>query len=105
MTSSSNPDLGSFEFPGYRGPQIRREICDWFRANGVDPNHLPADPHASVANGQLTFLSNVRSEHGGDVIAPDGASILTETRTVPISFPPSPLAGKWLAPKCTSCGR
>lgn len=101
----SNPEPDNFEFPGYHGPQIRQTILDWFRANGVDTKYLPADPRATVGDGQLTFLSRVRGPGGaGYVIAPDD-TVLTETVTVPVTVPPPPLVEKWLAPRCPSCGR
>lgn len=101
----SNPSLDSFEFPGYHAPQIRQTAIDWFRANGVDTKHVAADPHASVADGKLTFLSKVRGPGGGHVIAPDGTSVLMETLSVPVTVPPPPLLEKWLAPRCPTCGR
>lgn len=102
----SNPEPDSFEFPGYHGPQIRQTIIAWFQANGVDASRLPADPQATVTDGELTFLSKVsRPGDKGDVIAPDGLGPLTETLTVPVTVPPPPLVEKWLAPRCPTCGR
>ncbi len=82
-----------------------QQTCDWLLANGVNPEHLPADPHASLADGRLTFLRKVRGPHGGDLLTPDRSDILTETVTVPVVVPPPPIVAQWLAPTCPNCGR
>jgi len=82
-----------------------QQVCDWLRANGVDPGRIPADPRASMTDGQLTLLSKVRGPHGGDLVSPDGLEIMTETITVPVTVPPPPIVEIWLAPKCPTCGR
>jgi hypothetical protein len=80
-------------------------ICNWIRALGVDPNHIPADPRASMADGQLTLRRFVRDPDGGDVLTPDRTAIMTETITVPVTVTPPPIVKTWLAPKCPTCGR
>jgi hypothetical protein len=83
----------------------RKAICNWLRANRVDPNITPADPRASIANGQLTILQKVR-RNGRDLIDPTRPNeILTETITVPVIVPPPAIVQIWLAPRCPSCGR
>ena len=86
---------------------FRKEVCDWFRANGVDPARLPADPHASIANGQLTFRRAVLSELTGtrQIDPADPLRLLTEVVTVPVVVEPSFDIAEWLRPKCPSCGR
>jgi hypothetical protein len=88
--------------------QFQREVCDWFRANGVDPRRLPFDPNASIADGQLTFVRKVGrpGKHGlVDVIAPGGFDVLKETVTVPLLVEPPPDVAEWVRPKCPTCGR
>lgn len=87
-----------------RDDDARRQVCDWLRANGVNPRTTPANPHASVVDGHLTILQKVQ-RGGHDVIAPDDMSVLTETITVPIVVQPTGLVATWLAPKCPTCGR
>lgn len=86
---------------------FRAQVCDWFRANGVDPNRLPMDPRASIADGQLTFRQTVPGPDGtGDRIDPaDRNSLLYEVVTVPIAIEPPFDVAEWLRPKCPTCGR
>jgi hypothetical protein len=83
---------------------FRREVCDWFRANGVNPRELPADPAASIADGQLTSLRKVQRD-GRDVVNQRGDGVLIETITVPLIVEPSPDIAEWLRPRCSACGR
>lgn len=84
---------------------FRGELCDWFRANGVDPDTVPVEPAASIANGQLTLLRKVHRD-GSDVIHPTKPNeILTETVTVPLVQLPTPDIAEWLRPRCETCGR
>jgi hypothetical protein len=105
----SNPDIHGMVYPstmeqaGTRTPH--GEICDWLRALGLNPAHLPADPHASMVDGQLTLLRKVRGPKGGDLLTPDGAEVMTETITVPVTVPPPTIAEIWAAPTCPTCGR
>jgi hypothetical protein len=86
---------------------FRKETCDWFRANGVDPSRLPVDPHASIADGQLTFRRAVLSElTGSRMLDPaEPNQLLTEVVTVPLIADPSPDIAEWLRPKCPACGQ
>lgn len=104
-----NPDTWdpsfSAAFDQVSSSWANRQVCDWLRANGLDPAHLPADPHASLTDGQLTLLRKVRGPNGYDVVDPHGAGVVTETITVPVTVPPPPIVEIWLAPKCPTCGR
>jgi hypothetical protein len=100
-----NREDESFDQPGFHGPPIREQVCDWLRANGINPAHVPADARASMVDGKVTLVMKVRGPNGRDVIAPDGDSVLKETRTFPVTVPPPPLIAQWLAPKCPTCGR
>lgn len=85
-----------------------RAVCDWLRDNGVDPATVPANPHASVHDGQLTLLRKVQrqGQHGPvDILNPQRTAVMTETITVPVVVPPPPLVATWLAPRCPACGR
>lgn len=108
MTAEHNPQNAegeSFDRPGFHGPPIRTQVCDWLRANGIDPNYVARDARASLADGQLTIVMKVRGPEGCDVIAPEGNDVLKETKTFPVIVPPPPLIAEWLAPKCPTCGR
>lgn len=99
-----NPDSWTMGGPSVAG-SAHQQICDWLRANGLNPARIPINPHASMVDGQLTLLQKVRSPHGGDLVSPDGMEIMTETVTVPVAVPPPPIVEIWLAPKCPTCGR
>lgn len=83
---------------------FRREICDWLQANGISPRETPAEPHASIANGQITILHKVQ-RNGCDVINPTRDGVVTETITMPLLVEPSPDVAEWLRPRCPTCGR
>lgn len=89
---------------------FRREVCDWLRANGVDPDRTPLHPNASVSDGQLTILRKVGrpGEHGRLVDVRDPADpnrVLDEIITVPVVVQPSFDVAEWLRPRCPTCGR
>jgi hypothetical protein len=91
--------------PGPAGASLRTLVCDWFRANGINPAHVPSEARASLVDGQVTLLMKVRGPNGHDVIDPSGFELLKETKTFPVAVPPPPLVAEWLAPKCPTCGR
>ncbi|GIF08678.1 hypothetical protein [Actinoplanes siamensis] len=86
---------------------FRREVCDWFRANGVDPGRLRQDPQASIADGRLTFRRVVFRELTGTPMMDPAEPFepLTEVVTVPLVVQPSADIAEWLRPKCPTCGR
>lgn len=100
-----NVEGESFDRSGFHGPPIRRLVCDWLRANGINPDHVFADARATMVDGQVTLVMKVRGPNGHDVIDPQGRSVLTETKTFPVTVPPPALVEEWLAPKCPTCGR
>ena len=60
----------------------REAICDWLRANDINPDVVPADARASIANGQLTIPLKVQTASGHDQIDPsDDTRMLTHTVT------------------------
>lgn len=82
------------------------QTLEWLRANGIDPHRVAADPNATMTDGEVTLIMKVPGPSGrGDVVAPEGNSVLMETRTFPVAVPPPPLVEKWLAPTCPTCGR
>lgn len=84
----------------------RELLCDWLRANGVDPLDVPTEPHASVSDNQLTLLMHVRDEAGRKVIDPEGPRrILTRPITVPLRVQPTGVVARWLEPACPTCNR
>lgn len=88
---------------------FRTKVCAWFLANGLDPARLPAEPDASIADGQLTALRKVGrpGEHGRlvDVLDERGAGPLLETVTVPLLVEPDAEVAEWLRPRCPTCDR
>ncbi|MET0426284.1 MAG: hypothetical protein ABW046_20615 [Actinoplanes sp.] len=98
-----NVEDDRFDVPDVQG-SIRTQVCDWMRANGINPAHVAADARASMVGGQVTLRMKVRGPNGRDVIAPEN-EVLKETKTFPVTVPPPPLVAEWLAPKCPTCGR
>lgn len=84
---------------------LRERVCDWLRANGIDPTHVAGDARATMVDGQVTLVMKVRGPNGRDVINPEGDGVLMETKTFPVTVAPPPLVEEWLAPKCPTCGR
>ena len=82
-----------------------RETCDWLRANGLDPKEIPVNPKASLADGSLTLQRFVLNQDGKRIFSPDRGEFMTETVTLSVTTPPTPLVEIWLAPKCPTCGR
>lgn len=86
--------------------EFRREICDWFRANDVDPSLLPAQPKASIHEGLLTFRQRVPGSGDGCLMDPDEPGMpLLRTVTVPLRVQPPERVAQWLGPACPTCGR
>jgi hypothetical protein len=86
--------------------RYRNAICDWLRANGIDPVDVPADAKASVTDGDLSIPVQVRNENGRVQIDPNVPdTVMRHTVTVPLKVPPTAEVQTWLMPTCPSCGR
>lgn len=83
--------------------EFRRELCDWLRANDVDPGTIPADERISIADGQMTMRQATLNERGKTIVVDN--QILTHVITVPVKVAPPPLVEEWLRPRCPTCGR
>lgn len=105
MHNPQNHEDESFDRPGFWGPPIRTQVCDWLRANGINPRHVRKDARATLVDDQITLVMKVQNEAGNDIVDPDGLDVLKETRTFPVVVPPPPLIETWLAAKCPTCGR
>lgn len=100
-----NPEFESYDRPGFFGPSARTVVCDWMRANGINPAHVAADARATMVDEQITLVMKVLGPSGHDVVNPEGTGCLMETKTFPVTVPPPPLVETWLAAKCPTCGR
>lgn len=91
-----------------RDDQRRAELLDWCRANGIEPNDVPASSTLSVEStnpegGQLirhtAYLRNANGHFYEDPANPDEAA--QEERTVPLAveppahWRPTPLGETW----------
>jgi len=86
---------------------VVEQILTWLEAHGIERRLVPADPCASVADGQLTIQLWASGPSGSgirvDPMRPN--EVIRETVTVPVAVPPPPVVETWLAPKCPMCGR
>jgi hypothetical protein len=81
----------------YSDYTFRERICAWLRANGIDPARTPMYPDPSIADGQITIRQKVRRPgSNGDVLAPGGTAVLTETITVPLIVDPDDDVAAWV---------
>lgn len=87
-------------------PDFRERLLDWFRANDINPNHVPAGERPSLVDGQLTLRMFDLDAAGRRQIDPSGDRVLTRTITVPMTVPADdPQVARWLTPPCSECGR
>lgn len=85
---------------------FRDTLLDWMRANGIDPNHVPADERPSLVDGKLTLRMFTLTAEGKAQIDPlRSYGLLTHTVTVPITVQPNAEVLEWLIPPCAACGR
>jgi hypothetical protein len=86
--------------------EFREAVCVWLRANGLNPNDIPAGACPSIADGQITVGTWVRGENGGLLMDPaDPNYPLRRTVTVPLVEEPTGDVAEWLKPRCPTCGR
>lgn len=78
------------------GDELRQQICDWLRANGVNPAHVPANPRVSLSGGQLTIECQARNSAGRAVIDPGAERPATEMRSFPVTVQPQGKVARWL---------
>lgn len=83
------------------------QVLAWLEAHGIERRLVPADPRASIADGNLTLQLWVSGASGhGVMIDPSQPNeIMRRTVTVPVTVPPPPVVETWLAPHCPTCGR
>jgi len=116
-------DVGEFAALGHGDPnshpELRTAICDWLRANGVDPALVPADerPDCSYRDGGGTPLGGhtittririrvtPKDQPGGMMIRYGSNRFEEATITKPMKVPPPPIVQKYLDAKCPTCGR
>lgn len=114
-------DVEAFVAAGLGDPnsnaELRTAICDWLRANGIDPGLVPADerPDCSYRDGEgiplggHTITTRVRirvSPDAGGIVIRHGSNRLEETTiTKPMKVPPPLIVQQYLDAKCPTCGR
>jgi hypothetical protein len=82
----------------------RDHICEWIRANGLDPGSIPAHSTVTVAGGTITYTVWLKDDKGKLNLGPDRRPI-AETRTSPLVVEPDDVVRQWLLPRCPTCGR
>jgi hypothetical protein len=90
--------------------ELRESVCDWLRANGIDPANIPVDPHMTLVGDQLTTLAHVLNADGHKMLDPatastDNPTIAVTAQTYTITTPPPDDVAAWLKPRCHACGR
>jgi len=75
--------------------KLREQVCDWLRANGIDPKHIPLNTRMSWVDGQLT--TDVYLLRGGCQYLDPATNheVARTTKTFPTSQPP-PAVAAWL---------
>jgi hypothetical protein len=109
---SNNPNSPGFD------ADLRNEICDWLRANGIDPTLVPAEerPTCSYRDGGghpyggHTITTRVRIRLALDdphafVTRHMGDRLEEATVTTRMKVPPSAAVQAWLDSHCPTCGR
>jgi hypothetical protein len=108
IDNPSDPDFDS---------ELRDEICQWLRDNGIDPALVPADERPDCS-----FRDGENAPHGGHTITtrvhirtmPDSQSVMFRfganrleeaTITKPMKVAPSTAVQAWLTARCSTCGR
>lgn len=76
--------------------QMRQRLCDWLRANDVDPNNIPEGAPLSFAGGRLTAEVFVRDAQGKLQRAFGGDELRRETATFTMSTPPPADVARWM---------
>jgi hypothetical protein len=66
----------------------RERVCEWLRANNVDPNDIPERAPLSLAGGRLTTEVFVRDAQGRMRRASDGDGPVRELATFAVPIPP-----------------
>jgi hypothetical protein len=51
--------------------ELREQVCEWLRSNGIDPKDIPIDARMSWTNGRLTTDVILRNAAGRAQIDPD----------------------------------
>lgn len=73
------------------GAKRQLALCEWLRANGVDPNLVPDGKPIVVDEDEavIRFKQLTVGPDGKTIIDPDNRNaVLTEDRTVPLLSPP-----------------
>lgn len=73
---------GPFNLPGHE------YVCEWARANGLDPNDIPEDAIFEIQDRQITVDVVVRDAEGNTVPSSTHRnSVMKTKRTVPLRVP------------------
>lgn len=69
-------------------------ICEWLRANYINPKAVPTWSEITVEDGEIRYLAYLRDEEGRVMADPEALEVLTEERTAPLVQPwiPGPRA-------------
>ena len=76
--------------------RLNSEICDWLRANDINPNVVPADAVPKIAGGQITTVIYLSNDNGRRFIDPDTGDAAMSAVTVPLKVAPPAVLNEWL---------
>lgn len=71
-------------------PEQREHFCDWLRANGINPNHIPMYARIISYGNRITYKQIRLRQHkyGGKVLALDAdRETILDTKTTRIRVP------------------
>lgn len=83
---------------------LREHILAWLRANGIDPNIVPAEPYMTLDGDRMTTDVYQLDDSGHKMIAPGKDKLARTVATFTVTPPPADVA-EWLRPRCPECGR
>lgn len=64
----------------------RLRICEWLRANGIDPNDVPSDTEITIDEAAREIRLDVAARRDGELVV-DGYILVREQRNFPLAAP------------------
>lgn len=113
----NNPSADTAHPDPRHDADLRNALCDWLRANDIDPGLVPAGerPECSYRDGEgtpfgghtITTRVRIRCSPDGNGVAIRLMSNRLEEAMITkyMKVPPPTIVQAWLAGRCPTCGR